>query len=167
MLPQTFWFSSCINLFSNNLCLSISGCQEQSDVPNHYSSAKISVHLSQSSIYNWYSSLYESLVSMKLITFRLWTRRAFTDPGIHSVCLYSQKESNAFMSWGAGKAKVQRKVQCIYSLSEARGWERNCNFTGTESFPFTQYTTQIWTCNLYFLPKPWNAYILVLVLLKN
>lgn len=57
------------------------------------------------------------------------------------ISLSAQGEGNR--SWGGGKAKVQRKVQCIYSLSEAGGWERNCNFTGTESFPFTQYTTQI------------------------
>lgn len=41
------------------------------------------------------------------------------------------------MSWGFGKAKVQREVQHIYFLSEAGGWKRNYNFT--ESFPFTQY----------------------------
>lgn len=44
------------------------------------------------------------------------------------------------MSWGAGKAKVWMEVQCIYFLSEAEAWERNCNFTGTESFLFTKYT---------------------------
>lgn len=47
------------------------------------------------------------------------------------------------MSWGAGKAKVQREMQCIYFLYEAGSWERNCNFTGTESFPFTEYMVQI------------------------
>lgn len=80
---------------------------------------------------------------MKPITLWLWAYKAITDPGIHSVCLYSQKESNAFMSWGAGKAKVQREAQCIYFLSEAGGWEKNCNFTRTELFPFTQYTARI------------------------
>lgn len=115
MLPQTFWFSSCINLFSNNLCLSISGCQEQSDVPDDYSSAKISVHLSQSSIYNWYSPLHGSLVSVKLITFWLWACRAFTDPGICSVYLHSQKESNAFMSWGASKARFRGRCNVFIS----------------------------------------------------
>lgn len=100
-MPQSFWFSLYIHLFSNNLCLSTTCCQEQSDVPDDYSLAKISVHLSQSSIYNWYSSLYESLVSMKLlITFWLWAHRAFTDPGIHPVCLYSQKQSNTFLPLG-------------------------------------------------------------------
>lgn len=52
ILPQTFWFSLYINVFSNNLCLSTTCCQEPSDVPDDYSLAKISVHLLQSSVYN-------------------------------------------------------------------------------------------------------------------
>lgn len=165
-MPQSFWFSLYIHLFSNNLCLSTTCCQEQSDVPDDYSLAKISVHLSQFSIYNWYSSLYESLVSMKLlITFWLWAHMAFTDPGIHPVCLYSQKQSNTFTFWGARRAMVWKEVQCIYFFSEAEDWERNCNFTGTKSVSFTQFIAQIWACNPYFLPKLCNAHILLLMCL--
>lgn len=71
------------------------------------------------------------------------------------------------MSWGAGKAKVQREVQWIYFLSKAGAWERNYNFTGTESFPFTQYMAPVWKCNTYFLPKLWNAHIFVSDAPKN
>lgn len=143
-MPQTFCFSLYIYLFSDNLCLSTTCCQEQSDVPDDYPLAKIPVHLSESSIYNLYSSLYESLVSVKLlITFWLWVCRTFTDPGIHPVCLYSQKQSNAFTTWGAGRAMVPKEVQYIYLFCEAGGWERNCNFTGTKSFSFTQFAVQI------------------------
>lgn len=134
-MPQTFWFSLYIHLFSDNLCLSTRCCQEQSDVPDDYSLAKIPVHFSQSSIYNLYSSIYKSLLSIKLpIAFRLWACRTFTDTGIHQ---YSQKQCNAFTISGAGRAMAPKEVQYIYFFCEAGAWERSYNFTGTKSFSFT------------------------------
>lgn len=70
---------------------------------------------------------------MKLfISFWLWAHRAFTDPGIHPVYLYSQNQSTIFTSWSAVRAMVWKKALCFYFFPEAGDWERNSNFMGTK-----------------------------------